>query len=168
MTGAGAAPFFRLVKRAAASPPAGWLLARMLPRLDRATLTLTGGRRSLTSMATGLPVVLVTTTGARSGRRLTVPLLAVRDPQDPAAFALVASNWGRPRHPAWYHNLRAHPRATVARSGRPADYEAHEAAGEAYERYWRLAAEAYPGYRLYRQRAGGRRIPIIIMIPAEA
>ncbi len=162
------APFYALMQRAAASPPGAWLYARILHHVDRFALKLSGGRMTLTSLLAGLPVVMVTTTGARSGRPRTVPLVCIRDKDDPALFALIASNWGQRRHPAWYFNLKANPQATCAIASQAGQYAAHEALGEEYEKFWRYAADTYLGYPRYKQRTGGRRIPIMVMTPMKS
>jgi len=153
-----------LVRRLASTRPGSWILSRSLPSVDPVILRLTRGRHTLTSLLAGVPVVMVTTRGAHSGNRHTVPLLPIHDPDNPERFALIASNWGQPRFPMWYFNLKAHPQAHCALDGRRAIYLAHEAQGEEYERLWRAAVGLYRGYALYRQRAG-RRIPIMVMEP---
>jgi deazaflavin-dependent oxidoreductase (nitroreductase family) len=77
----------------------------------------------------------------------------------------VASNYGRPRHPAWYHNLRAHPHARVTVDGVTRDVVARELEGADRERHLRLAARIYPGFERYREWAGGRRIPVLRLEP---
>jgi deazaflavin-dependent oxidoreductase (nitroreductase family) len=161
-------PFHSIIQRLAASPPGAWLLARSMHHLDRICLKLSGGRVSMTSLFTGLPVVILTTTGAKSGLPRTLPLLGIRDERDPTAFALIASNWGQRHYPAWYFNLRANPRAHCSIAGRVGHYVAHEATEEEYERFWRYAADTYLGYPLYKQRVAGRRIPILIMTPTSS
>jgi F420H(2)-dependent quinone reductase len=69
---------------------------------------LTRGRTTFSSLIAGLPVVMLTTTGARSGLQRTLPLLGI--PQDDSVV-VIASNFGRSRDPGWYHNLRANPQA---------------------------------------------------------
>lgn len=122
----------------------------------------TNGRFSLSKAALGLPSLLLTTTGARSGQRRTMPLLYFEDGE---SVVLIASNYGKPRHPAWYHNLRANPEATLFLRGREAAYIAREAVGEERERLWRKASALYPGYDAYQHRAGGRQIPVMVLVP---
>lgn len=141
-----------------------WLLARVLRYLDRFALRLSGGRRTLTSMLAGLPVVQVTTTGARTGKPRTSALVPIRDRSNPERFALVASNFGQHHFPAWYFNLKKNPRAVCSVDGQTRNYVANEAGGDEYERFSKYATETYAGYALYRQRAG-RRIPIMVMEP---
>ncbi len=153
----------RLVVRLAVDPRGARFLAHIAHRVDRPFLELSRGRISLTTLLTGLPVLLLTTTGARSGRPRRLPLLAVPDAE---GFILVASNFGRPHHPAWYHNLRRHPQALVLWQGRTTAYLAHELDGAERERCWQRAVALYPGYALYAARTGGRRIPVLRLTPA--
>ena len=143
-----------------------WLYARTLHHLDRAFLKLTRVRTPLSSVLAGLPEVMVTTVGAKTGRSRTLPLVYIRDEADPNTFAVVASNFGQHHNPAWYYNLKASPRARCSFGGQTGEYVAHEATGEEYEKFWRRAADTYIGYPLYQQRAGGRHIPIMVMSPA--
>jgi deazaflavin-dependent oxidoreductase (nitroreductase family) len=152
-----------LVQKMASSRPGAWTLSRILHHFDRIFLKLTGGRATLTSLLAGVPVVMLTTTGARSGLARTVPVLSIRDEGDANAFAIIASNWGQRRHPAWYFNLKANPRARCLIDGKVRDCLAREAEGGEYERFWQLGRNLYPGFSLYEQRAGDRRIPIIVM-----
>lgn len=156
-----------LVRRVASSRPGAWFFARTLHHLDRLVLRLTGGRTTMSGVLSGLPVIILTTTGARSGLPRALPLLCVPDGLSPGTFALVASNWGGRHHPAWYFNLKANPHAVASIGGRNVECVAREAGGGEYERLWRLAEETYAGFRLYKARARGRRIPIIIMIPVD-
>jgi deazaflavin-dependent oxidoreductase (nitroreductase family) len=77
-----------------------------LHHLDRPVLRLSRGRYSLTRLLAGLPVVTVTTIGAKSGQPRSLPLVALPDGEH---VILIASNYGQKHHPAWYYNLRAHP-----------------------------------------------------------
>ncbi len=153
----------RLMQTFAASPPGVWLFSRFLHPIDRVAFSLTGGRATLSSLFAGLPIAFVTTTGARSGAPRTVPLVAVPDPAGGAAIALVATNWGQSRLPAWYHNLRAQPRAHCRIGRREFAVRAREAQGEEYARYWAAATDIYLGYPAYRRRIGGRPIPIVVL-----
>ena len=151
-----------LVQKLAASPPGAWLLGRTLRYPDRLILGLSGGKTTLTAWLAGVPVVAVTTIGARSGLPRTSPLLPVRDPAQPGQIALIASNWGQHRYPSWYFNLKKDPRATCTLDGETGVYTAHEATAEEYDRFWEYATGTYPGFRLYKERAG-RRIPIMVL-----
>ncbi len=160
-------PFHVFVQRMASTAAGSWFLGRVLRYLDRVTLLLSGGRLTLTVLLSGLPVVMVTTTGTRTGRPRTQPLAPIFDARASGRFALIASNWGQHRFPSWYYNLKKNPRASCSMDGRTEICVAREAAGEEYDRFWACATEAYLGYRLYRQRAG-RRIPIMVMEPDDS
>jgi deazaflavin-dependent oxidoreductase (nitroreductase family) len=147
----------RSVRRFAATTPGSWLFARTLQRSDRIVYGLTGGRTTLAAVLSGLPVVMLTSTGAKSGREITIPLLGFEEGD---AVILIGSNFGRPDHPAWYHNLRAHPRARIVVRGRLRDVVAEEVEGPERERHLAVASVNYPGYRHYAQRAAPRRIAV--------
>ena len=138
------------------------VMVRLAHRADKVTLRLSRGRYSLTSLLTAQPLITLTTVGAKSGEARSVPLLGFPDGE---SIILIASSWGQTRHPAWYHNLRAHPEATVTRDGQSRVYTAEELTGEARERGWALAAQRYPGYAAYKKRAGGRTIPVLRLTP---
>ncbi len=159
-------PVHALVQRLASSAPGAWLVAHVLHTLDRLTLKFTGGRTTLTSLLTGLPVIWVTSVGAHSGQPRTRPLLPVHDPQHPGRCALIASNFGQHHFPAWYYNLKKNPQGTCLVDGRIVKFTAREAAGEEYGRFWRYATNTYFGYALYKKRAG-RRIPIMVLEKEE-
>lgn len=155
-------PLRRFVRVSAAWPPISWFYARTLHHIDRAALRLTGGRATFTSWVAGLPIVMLTTTGAKSGRRHTLPLVAL--PQG-ARLVVIASNYGQHRNPAWYHNLRAHPAGTVAFEGSERQVTARELEGEEREREYARGIEIYPGWKQYRKRAAHRQIPVIELTP---
>ncbi len=92
----------RWVRRAAASRLLSWLSARTLHHVDRLVHRLTSGRITFSSWVSGLPVVMLTTTGARTGTRRTAPLLGIRDGE---AVVVIASNFGQLCNPGWYYNL---------------------------------------------------------------
>ena len=104
----------QVLRRFAASGPGSWLFARIMHRIDRPFHRLTRGRCTSASFVSGLPVVMLTTTGAKTGQPRTVPVLGI---PVQGSVAIIASNFGQHRHPAWYHNLRADPGAGVAVGG---------------------------------------------------
>ncbi len=156
--------FQRGVKRIVALGPVSSLLAPLLHRLDKPVIRWTGGDHSLTSLLTGLPVVTLTALGAKSGQPRSVPLLAI---PDGARFVLIASSFGRPQHPAWYHNVRAHPEVTLTFGATERRYLAHEATGAERERLWQIALARYAGYAVYARRAHPRQIPVILLTPLD-
>ncbi len=156
----------RGVYRLMSTRPAARLAAKVLPGVDRTTLRLSGGRFTLTSALIHVPIVMLTTTGAKSGLPRTVPLLAFPDGDK---VVVIASSFGNTKHPAWYLNLRANPQATLAFHGRPArPYIAREASGAERAVYWQRAARAYPGYNAYKERTEGREIPVMVLEPAQS
>ncbi len=151
------------MQRFAASRPGAWLLARFQHHLDRFFLRLSGGRVMLSGLIAGLPVVMVDTIGAKSGLVRRIPLLCIRDPDAPGDFAIVASNFGQQHNPAWYYNLKANPVVSCTLAGKRADYRARVAEGAEYDRFWCLALETYIGFPGYRERAGARHLPILVL-----
>ena len=90
------------------------------------------------------------------------PIVYFTDGDD---VVIVASNGGAPKHPAWLHNVRRHPDVELSTDGRPVPYVAREAEGEERDRLWRAAASMYPGFDVYQERAGSRRIPVVVCSP---
>jgi deazaflavin-dependent oxidoreductase (nitroreductase family) len=152
----------RFLRRFAASGPGSWLFARILHHIDRPVYRLSGGRFTFASLVSGLPVVMLTTTGARSGLSRTVPVLGL-----PTAdgIAVIASNYGQARNPAWYHNLRADPAGEIAVDGERRRVRAVEAQGEQRDRIWRQGLRVYPGWSQYERRASNRRIAVFVLEP---
>jgi deazaflavin-dependent oxidoreductase (nitroreductase family) len=136
--------------------------ARTLYKLDEPILRRTGGKRSLTSWLTGLPIVELTTTGARSGLPRTSPLVGVPDGD---RLVLIASNYGQQRNPAWYYNLKSHPRCTIAFRGQHQEMQAYEATGEERQRLWDLDLTVYPTRASYAQWVPDRTIPVMVLAP---
>jgi deazaflavin-dependent oxidoreductase (nitroreductase family) len=161
-------PFHSVMQKIAASPPGSWFYARTLHHFDRIFFRLSGGHMTMTNLVAGLPLVIITTTGAKSGLPRTLPLACIRDESDPTTFALIASNWGQQHYPAWYFNLKANPRAMCSIAGETGEYTAHEATSEEYARFWQYASDTYAGYPLYKQRVSGRNIPIMVMTPLKS
>ena len=142
--------------------PSSWFLARTLHHFDRPMLRLSHGRYSVTSLLAGLPVVTVTTIGAKSSQPRSLPLIAVPDGGN---VILIASNFGQKHHPAWYYNLRAHPEVQLTYEGRTVAYTARETSGEERARCWQRAVDLYSGYALYEVRASHRHIGVFLLTP---
>ena len=107
------------------------------------------------------PMLLLEHTGARSGRRRTIPLGYVRDGPN---VVIVASKGGSPRHPSWFHNLRAHPDTTIQVGAQRMAVSARVADDAERERIWPAVVAAYHGYEDY-QRRTSRTIPLVILEP---
>ena len=118
-----------------------------------------GGTQSTTLR--GVPVVVVTSLGARSGKVRKNPVMRV---EHDGAYALVASKGGSPSHPTWYHNLVAHPTVEIQDGAERRDYGVRLATGEERERWWRRAVEVWPDYAAY-QKKTDREIPVFIAEP---
>jgi deazaflavin-dependent oxidoreductase (nitroreductase family) len=152
----------RWLRSFAGTRPGSWLFARILQRMDEPVLRATRGRANLTSLLAGLPIVVLTTTGARSGRRRSVPLVGLR--AGAGAYAVIASNFGQHHHPAWSYNLRAHPDdVTLTVAGHPTPMRARIAEGEERAGIWRQALDVYPGYAAYERRASHRDIIVWVL-----
>jgi F420H(2)-dependent quinone reductase len=111
----------------------------------------------------GLPVIILTTTGARSGNTRKNPVMRVeRD----GVYAAIASYAGKPEHPQWYYNLLAQPYATVQDGAQVRRVRAREVYDEEKQGWWAVADALNPNYARYRASAG-RDIPILALEPAE-
>ena len=109
----------------------------------------------------GNRVAIMTTIGAKTGQRRSAPIWIYPEGE---GWVVVASRGGDTRLPAWYHNLRANPRATLQIGRKHVDVTAREASGEEHERLWEMVNNAYPGYAYYRERSG-HHIPVLVMTP---
>jgi deazaflavin-dependent oxidoreductase (nitroreductase family) len=147
----------RALESFAASKAGGWFYVRVANKIDTPLLRLSNGRVSL---SVGQQVLLLTARGAKSGKPRAAPLLYMLDGD---RIVLIASNAGNVKHPSWYHNIKAHPDVDVKAKGRSGRYRAREAEGEERERLWALANDYYRGYDVYQERAGARRIPVIVL-----
>jgi deazaflavin-dependent oxidoreductase (nitroreductase family) len=155
-------PLRRLVRKAAEIVPMSWIRPRVVVRIDREVFRLSRGRTTLSALVSGLPIVMVTTTGARTGLARTVPVLGLPDDD---RLILIASNFGKPSNPGWYHNLRAHPYAVVTWNGSAVEMHARELKDAERQRYVDLGIEVYPWWEPYHRRAAPRQIPVIMLEP---
>jgi deazaflavin-dependent oxidoreductase (nitroreductase family) len=118
-----------------------------------------GGQRANTLRDTGLPIVVITTRGNKSGKIRKFALMRV---EYDGQYALVASKGGAPTHPLWYHNLVAHPDEVMIQDGaEPFDAEVREVHGDERAQWWERAVAAYPPYAEYQTRTD-RQIPVLI------
>lgn len=151
----------RLLRWSGSPKPVSLFYARTLHHLDLRVFQLTRGRTTFAAWASGLPVIMLETTGAKSGQKRTLPVLGLRDGED---LIVIASNYGQNRHPSWYHNLKAHPRARVSVDGVTREVEALEVTDPAErERLYEQASRAVIVFPAYKKRTDqiGRRIPIM-------
>lgn len=121
-----------------------------------------GGTEALTLRDTGLPVIIVTNRGRKTGAIRKTPLMRVADGQN---YILIASQGGAPTHPLWYHNLLADPRVEIRDKTEVYPMQVREVTDPAErQRLWELAVAAYPPYEQY-QKKTDRRIPVLLAEP---
>jgi deazaflavin-dependent oxidoreductase (nitroreductase family) len=113
----------------------------------------------------GSPILLLTTTGRKTGRSRTWPLTYLHDEGD--RFIVIASNGGQPKHPAWYLNLRANPHVIVQHGEQTRAMIAQAAEGDERARLWSRVVEEYPAYADY-QRKTERQIPVVVLRQDDA
>jgi deazaflavin-dependent oxidoreductase (nitroreductase family) len=113
-------------------------------------------------MFASMPILLLHHTGARSGAERVNPLAYHRDGE---RYAIIASKGGAPSHPAWYHNLVAHPDTTIEVGTQTLPVRATEATGEERERLYSAQAEVMPQFAEYAEKTA-RTIPVIVLTPA--
>jgi len=133
--------------------PAQWV------RDQVAEYEASGGQRANTLRDTGLPVVIVTTRGNKSGKIRKTPLMRV---EHDGQYALVASKGGAPAHPVWYYNLVADPAEVAIQDGpEPFDVDVRQLDGDERAQWWQRAVAAYPPYAEYQERTE-RTIPVFL------
>ncbi len=121
-----------------------------------------GGTQGTTLLDTGLPVVIITNRGARSGKTRKTPVMRV---EHDGRYAAVASQGGAPTHPLWYYNLRAYPHVELQDGPARQEMVAREVSGDERARWWERAVAAYPPYAEYQQKTS-RLIPVFVLEPA--
>jgi F420H(2)-dependent quinone reductase len=118
-----------------------------------------GGQEANTLRDTGIPVVIVTMRGNKSGNVRKIALMRV---EHDGEYALVASMGGAPKNPVWYYNLKGHPEAVVIQDGaEPFAVDVREVSGDEKALWWERAAAAYPPYNEYQARTD-REIPLFV------
>ncbi|PJM92650.1 nitroreductase family deazaflavin-dependent oxidoreductase [Streptomyces sp. CB01373] len=123
-----------------------------------------GGTEGTTLLDTGLPVILLTTVGARSGRIRKTPLMRV---EHEGRYAVVASQGGAPKHPFWYFNLKADPRVELQDGPVKQVMAAREVTGAEKAQWWERAVAAFPPYAEYQEKTS-REIPVFVLEPVAA
>jgi F420H(2)-dependent quinone reductase len=133
--------------------PAGWV------RDQVEAYESSAGEKGNTLRDTGLPVIIVTTRGNKTGKVRKIPLMRV---EHNGEYALVASMGGAPKHPVWYYNLKANPTEVTVQDGpEPFAVDVHEATGEEKAQWWERAVAAFPPYADYQKRTE-REIPLFV------
>ena len=140
--------------------PSAWAWVREQVELYESS----GGARGTTLRDTGLPVVIVTNRGARSGKVRKTPVMRV---EHDGRYAMVASKGGAPEHPVWYYNVQANPLVELQDGPRRQDMVAREVTGDERSEWWKRAVAAYPPYAEYQERTT-REIPVFVLEPATS
>ena len=120
-----------------------------------------GGTKGTTLRDTGLPVIIVTHIGNKTGAIRKTPLMRV---EHDGQYAIVASLGGAPKHPVWYHNVKAHSRVELQDGPVTRDYEAREVFDDEKATWWERAVEAWPDYAEYQTKTD-RQIPVFVLTP---
>ncbi|MEU9052078.1 nitroreductase family deazaflavin-dependent oxidoreductase [Streptomyces sp. NPDC048384] len=122
-----------------------------------------GGTQGTTLQNTGMPVILLTTRGAKSGKIRKTPLMRV---EHDGRYAAVASLGGAPKHPVWYHNVKGDPHVELQDGPVKRDMKAREITGAEKDQWWERAVAAYPPYAEYQQKTD-RVIPVFVLEPLD-
>jgi deazaflavin-dependent oxidoreductase (nitroreductase family) len=133
--------------------PAGWV------RTQVEQYEGSGGTKATTLRDTGMPVIIVTNRGAKSGKVRKTPLMRV---EHEGTYLAVASKGGAPEHPLWYYNLRANPDVTVQDGTETWEATAREISGDERASWWERAVAAYPPYAEYQTKTD-RLIPVFVL-----
>ena len=154
--------FLRALHHFLTLKPISAILSHILQPADEFMLFLTRGKRAVAELV--LPIIELETIGARSGQKRVHPLGGFSDGDK---YILIGTNFGQKHHPAWVHNLRAHPECLVHAHGKTGAYLARETDGEERARYWQLALTYYHGYADYERRAAPRKISVWVLEPND-
>ncbi|TQS40084.1 nitroreductase family deazaflavin-dependent oxidoreductase [Cryptosporangium phraense] len=111
----------------------------------------------------GVPIILLTSVGARSGKLRKTPLMRV---EHEGEYAVVASKGGAPEHPVWFHNLTKNPHVELRDGAVNKDYQARQVEGDEYETWWKRSVAVWPDYAEY-QKKTDRKIPLFVLTPIE-
>lgn len=141
-----------------------WFFSKTLPTIDRALHRVGDRGTSLPALLAGLPVLMVTTTGRRSGEPRTTPLIAMPVHDD---LALVSTNFGQKNTPAWVYNLEADPCAEVEYDGTTVSAVARPATDDERATVWERGQSVYQGYDKYRERVTDRQIRTFVLEAAD-
>lgn len=117
------------------------------------------GQEANTLASTGMPIIVLTSVGAKSGKLRKTALMRVEHDGD---YAVVASLGGAPKHPVWYHNLKANPHVELQDGSVKRDYRAREVTGDEKAIWWERAVAAFPTYAEYQTKTT-RQIPVFVL-----
>jgi deazaflavin-dependent oxidoreductase (nitroreductase family) len=144
------------------TPIGRWISINIAPHVDRVLMRLTRGR---TGMFVQGKTVMLTVPGRKTGEPRSYPLFYYTDGDD---VIVVASSYGREKHPAWYHNVKAHPEVELSAAGRTGRYTAEEVADPERKQLYDRAKLLYDGWEDYERRVDGiRTIPVLRLRPLD-
>ena len=152
------------VQAFASTKPGAWAFSKTVRHLDDAVTRMTHGRHTLPELLAGLPVLDLTTTGRKSGQPRTSHLISIPIGAD---LALLGTNFGQPKTPAWVLNLEADPNASVRYRDVIVPVRARPASEDERARVMARSAGIYGGYKKYEQRITGREVRIFVLESAS-
>jgi len=120
-----------------------------------------GGKEAATLRDTGIPIIVITTRGNKTGKLRKTPLMRV---EHNGEYAIVASLGGAPKNPVWYYNVSKNPHVELQDGTATGDFRAREVFGDEKATWWERAVAAYPDYADY-QRKTDREIPVFVLTP---
>jgi deazaflavin-dependent oxidoreductase (nitroreductase family) len=150
----------RGMQRLGSTRPGAWGFSKTLRYLDRAVSWASRGRTTAPAVLAGLPVITVTTTGAKTGKKRTSPLVGI---PSKGGVAVVGTNFGQARTPGWYHNLRSDPEAEVRYQRVVVPAVAREASGDERDAIITRAEGIYAGFSAYQERIDTREIHVMVL-----
>jgi len=153
----------KAVQRVSGQPWFAKVAPKIVPPVDKAVSKLTGGRVLLSGLAT--PAIVLTCVGAKSGVERDVPLAFMRDD---AGWVVVASNFGREKHPGWMYNLKAHPDAWVTERGTKTAVTARVLTDAERDAMWARIVANWPTFATYDARTPDRELQVFLLEPRTA
>ena len=150
----------RGMQKVASSRPGAWVFSKGLHYADRWMFKVSKGRLTVPGIVAGLPILMVTTTGAKSAKKRTMPLVAVPIEGD---LAIIGTNFGQTNTPGWVYNLEADQNGSVSYRDRETPFVARRATPEETDQALVAAARVYPGYDKYRERISGREVKVFVL-----
>jgi deazaflavin-dependent oxidoreductase (nitroreductase family) len=150
----------RALWRVSYSRPGSWFFAKTLHHIDTEMLRISRGRITVAGLLAGVPVLTISTTGARTGLRRTTPVIGVPFGED---IAVIGTRFGLRGTPGWYYNLCADPSAEVSYRHRCVNASAREAGDSERQFIWAQAKRIYAGYEVYARRIEDRQIRIMVL-----
>jgi deazaflavin-dependent oxidoreductase (nitroreductase family) len=152
--------FQRFMWKVSGSRPGAAFFRVTLHHIDRVLNRLTRGRAMVPRIVAGLPTVMLTTTGSKTGKRRRVPLLGVPVGDD---MVVIGTSFGQRQTPAWVYNLAAHPDAELEFNGRTVHVKARELQGDERDAAWEAGRKIYAGYEMYARRITGRTVRVFAL-----